>query len=93
MNASVIDLAEKQAAMCKVFGSARRLIILWLISKEELSVHAIAERVGSSLQNVSQHLRLMRDKGIPWQEFELKRQDMWHCDHAPRWSDNILSDC
>ena len=64
MDNSVIDIAEKQAAWCRVLGSARRLIILWSISKEELSVNEIAERVGSSVQNISQHLSLLKKSGF-----------------------------
>ena len=64
MDTSVIEIAEKQAALCRVLGSARRLIILWLISQGELSVNDIAERVGSSVQNISQHLSLLKRSGF-----------------------------
>jgi DNA-binding transcriptional ArsR family regulator len=64
MDKSVIEFAEKQAALCRVLGSARRLIILWLISNNELSVNDIAERVGSSVQNISQHLSLLKKAGF-----------------------------
>ncbi len=64
MKTTVTDLAEKQAALCKVVGHSRRLIILWMLSKEELSVNEIAERAGSTLQNVSQHLRLLKKSGM-----------------------------
>lgn len=64
MNTSVMDLAERQAALCRVVGNARRLVILWMLSKEELSVNEIAQRAGSSLQNVSQHLSLLKKSGI-----------------------------
>ncbi|MBN2388646.1 MAG: winged helix-turn-helix transcriptional regulator [Anaerolineales bacterium] len=63
-HSSAIALAEKQASLCRVFGNARRLLILWAISKEELPVHEIAARAGSSLQNVSQHLNLLKKSGI-----------------------------
>jgi DNA-binding transcriptional ArsR family regulator len=64
MDTTVIDLAEKQAAMCRVVGHSRRLLILWLLSKEELSVNEIAARAGSTLQNISQHLSLLKKTGI-----------------------------
>jgi DNA-binding transcriptional ArsR family regulator len=64
MDTTVIDLAEKQAAMCRVVGHSRRLLILWLLSKEELSVNEIAARAGSTLQNISQHLSLLKRTGI-----------------------------
>jgi DNA-binding transcriptional ArsR family regulator len=56
--------AEKQAALCKVFGHPRRLLILWTLTEGELSVQAIADHVGSSLQNVSQHLNLLKRSGV-----------------------------
>ena len=56
MDITVIDLAEKQAALCRVLGNSRRLLILWLLSEGELSVNEIAARAGSTLQNISQHL-------------------------------------
>ena len=64
MDTTVIDLAERQAAICRVFGNTRRLLILWLLSKGELSVNEIAARAGSTLQNISQHLSLLRKSGI-----------------------------
>lgn len=60
----MLELAERQAALCKVIGNPRRLLILWLLSKEELSVNEIAARAGSSLQNVSQHLNLLKKADI-----------------------------
>jgi len=60
----VIDLAERQAVLCRVVGNTRRLLILWLLSKEELPVNEIAARVGSTLQNISQHLSLLKKSGI-----------------------------
>lgn len=64
MEKTVIDLAEKQAALCRVMGNSRRLLILWFLSKGELSVHEIAARAGSTLQNVSQHLSLLKKAGV-----------------------------
>ena len=64
MDTAVIDLAEKQAARCRVFGNSRRLLILWILIEGELSVKEIAARAGSSLQNVSQHLHLLKETGL-----------------------------
>lgn len=60
----MLELADEQAAICRMFGNPRRLLILWILAKEEMSVHAIAARVGSSLQNVSQHLNMLKKSGI-----------------------------
>jgi ArsR family transcriptional regulator, virulence genes transcriptional regulator len=64
MDTTVIDLAEKQAVLCRVMGNRRRLLILWLLSEGELSVNEIAAHAGSTLQNVSQHLGLLKKAGI-----------------------------
>jgi tRNA 2-thiouridine synthesizing protein A len=63
-SASLLDLAERHAALCRVLGNPRRLLMLWLLSEAELSVHEVAAQAGSSLQNVSQHLRLLRRFGL-----------------------------
>ena len=64
MDAKTQELAVKQAALCGLFGSAKRVLILWALRDRELSVSEIALSIGASLQNTSQHLRLMEDKGI-----------------------------
>lgn len=56
--------ARQQAEICGLFGNPNRLLILWVIGNEERSVGDIATAIGASLQNTSQHLRLMRDKGV-----------------------------
>ena len=64
MNEKVVQLAQRQAEICGVFGNPYRVLILWALSDEERSVGDIADAIGASLQNTSQHLRLMRDKGL-----------------------------
>lgn len=53
--------ADQQANYCRIFANARRIMILWALLERELSVGEIAEEVGTTLQNVSQHLRLMKE--------------------------------
>ncbi len=57
------ELFELHAAFCSIFVSATRLRIMWLLGDSELSVGTLAEALGLSLSNVSQHLRVMRDQG------------------------------
>lgn len=45
-------------------GSEHRLRILELLAQRETSVEALAERVGLSVANASQHLRLLRAAGL-----------------------------
>jgi DNA-binding transcriptional ArsR family regulator len=64
MQTDTLELAESQAEICGIFGNAHRVLILWALGSGERSVSDIAAIIGCSLQNSSQHLRLMRDKGI-----------------------------
>jgi len=64
MRTDTIEQAEKQAAFHKALSNPRRLLILWILAKGALSVNEIARRAGSSLQNVSQHLGLLKRAGI-----------------------------
>ena len=60
----LLALAESQAEICGVFGNANRVLILWALGEREMSVGEIASAIGCSLQNTSQHLRLMKDKNV-----------------------------
>lgn len=51
------------ADFCQVLSDEKRLRIMWFLQDEERSVGEIAENIGATLQNTSQHLRVMRDKG------------------------------
>ena len=52
------------AAIGHALGNEHRLRILELLAQRETSVEALAERVGLSLANASQHLRLLRGAGL-----------------------------
>ena len=54
----------EQAEIHQVLGNPSRLLILCLLAEKEMSVSEIAETIGATLQNTSQHLRLMKDKGV-----------------------------
>ncbi len=58
------ELAIQQAELHRVFSNATRLQILWALEEGELSVGEIAAVAEASLQNTSQHLHLMLDKGL-----------------------------
>jgi len=61
---NLLSLARQQADICSVFGSTRRVLIVWVLGKQEMSVSDIAAAIGATMQNTSQHLRLMKDKNI-----------------------------
>jgi ArsR family transcriptional regulator len=60
----LLALAESQAEICGVFSNANRVLILWTLGEREMSVGEIASAIDCSLQNTSQHLRLMKDKNV-----------------------------
>ena len=64
MDARLFKQAQEQAEYCRVFSNAKRVLILWLLGTEEMSVSDIASALDASLQNTSQHLRVMKDRGV-----------------------------
>jgi ArsR family transcriptional regulator len=64
MDVEIFELAKQHATICRVFGNPTRILILWALIERELSVGEVATTVDTSLQNTSQHLRLMQDRGI-----------------------------
>ena len=50
--------------MCKVFSNSTRLEILNLLRDKELSVTELIEKTKLSQANISQHLSIMKSKGI-----------------------------
>lgn len=64
MDTKALEWAEAQAKFYKVFNHPRRMLILWVLAQHEMSVGELASAVDASLQNTSQHLHLMKEKGI-----------------------------
>ena len=56
--------AEELADIFSVFSNAKRLLIFWSLDGEEKTVNEIAQAIDTSMQNTSQHLRLMKAKNI-----------------------------
>ena len=59
----------RQALECatrtiKALAHPLRLKILCVLSKQEVTVSDITDKVGTSHSNISQHLSILRDKGI-----------------------------
>jgi ArsR family transcriptional regulator len=54
----------EQAEIHQILSNPSRLLILCSLSQNELSVGEIARQIGATLQNTSQHLRRMKDKGV-----------------------------
>ncbi len=64
MDEETLCWAEKQARYYQTLTCSRRVLILWALAERELSVGEIATEVGATMQNTSQHLNLMKKRGI-----------------------------
>jgi DNA-binding transcriptional ArsR family regulator len=57
------DIMQASLAM-KAIAHPLRLKVLCVLGEGELSVQDIVDSVGTSQSNISQHLAILRDKGI-----------------------------
>lgn len=55
---------DLHAAICKVFANPWRLRIVESLGEGEMTVSQLVGLLGISKSNVSQHLGIMRDKGV-----------------------------
>ena len=58
------EIYKIHAEMCKVFSNPIRLEILNLLRDREMSVTALIDKSKLSQANISQHLSIMKSKGI-----------------------------
>ncbi len=58
------ELYKIHAEMCKIFSNPTRLEILNLLRNREMSVTALIEKTKLSQSNISQHLSIIKSKGI-----------------------------
>lgn len=58
------DSAGRAAALLRLLGNEKRLMVLCQLADGELSVSAIQSRIGLSQSALSQHLALLREHGI-----------------------------
>jgi len=58
------EIFEFHADFCKILSSSKRLMIIELLAKEEMSVSEIAEAMDAQPSNVSQHLTVLRSRHV-----------------------------
>jgi DNA-binding transcriptional ArsR family regulator len=58
------DDVDRASRSLKAMSHPLRLKILCTLGGQEISVQEIVEHVGTSQSNISQHLAILRDKGI-----------------------------
>ena len=64
MEQQVQDDVEMASRSLKAMSHPLRLMILCKLGEDEFSVQDIVDNVGTSQSNISQHLAILRDKGI-----------------------------
>ena len=52
------------AEVCKTFGHPKRLMVIEILRSGEHTVTELAEQTGIDTSNLSQHLHILRDKGL-----------------------------
>lgn len=55
---------EQASRAMKAMSHPLRLKILCILNNQEISVQEIVDTVGTSQSNISQHLAILRDKGV-----------------------------
>jgi ArsR family transcriptional regulator len=58
------DLFELHADVCKIFSSAKRLEIINTLKQNEMSASELIEKTGLSKGNLSQHMSILKSKGV-----------------------------
>ncbi len=59
-----VELDEVVQAMCKALNDPKRLLILAILGEEPRTVTQLVQLIGSPQANISQHLAVLRDRGI-----------------------------
>src|SRR4030042_1073285 len=58
------ELYKLHADFCKFMGNSKRIEILFLLNNREMSVEEMAEKMNIRMSNLSQHLAIMRERGV-----------------------------
>jgi ArsR family transcriptional regulator len=58
------NIYELHADLCKIFSNAKRLEIINTIKDKEMAASELIERIGLSKANLSQHMSVLKSKGV-----------------------------
>lgn len=58
------ELYQLHADFCKFMASPKRIEILFLLGEKEMCVDEIASAMEVNVPNISQHLAVMRERGV-----------------------------
>src|SRR6266568_7943249 len=58
------ELDDLAARMCKALNDPKRLLILYALNEGPCAVSELCEILGAPQSNISQHLAVLRDRGL-----------------------------
>lgn len=58
------EISKIHANVCQVFANPYRVEIIEALVEGEQTTDALAKSIGTTAANVSQHIKLMRDRGV-----------------------------
>ena len=58
------NIYELHADLCKIFSNAKRLEIINAMKDKEMAASELIERIGLSKANLSQHMSVLKSKGV-----------------------------
>jgi len=64
MNKAMLSKAEVIAGMLSCIAHPSRLMIICMLLKREMFVNEVMEKLGTTKGNISQHLRVLADRGL-----------------------------
>ncbi|HEX9745134.1 MAG TPA: metalloregulator ArsR/SmtB family transcription factor [bacterium] len=70
MDTKIPEIIRRHSDFCSIFANPRRLMIMKCLFDGEKTVGAIATEIGMPDYNISQHLRIMKDRGAVRQRKE-----------------------
>lgn len=62
--AFVEEIHQLHAELCQALADPKRILMLYALSREATSVGELAEQLGIRHSNASQHLAVLRDRGL-----------------------------
>jgi DNA-binding transcriptional ArsR family regulator len=58
------QIYELHADLCKIFSNAKRIEIINVLKDKEMSAGELVEKIGLSKANLSQHMSILKSKGV-----------------------------
>jgi DNA-binding transcriptional ArsR family regulator len=62
--AFVEEIHQLHAELCQALADPKRILILYALAEQPLTVGELGERLAIRQSNVSQHLAVLRDRGL-----------------------------